>query len=77
MADSSQKSSQKGGQKISERQEHILKLIQANPSISRSELSKKLNIQPSAVQKHIEKLKCLEIIKRIGLHKSGHWEVIE
>ncbi len=47
------------------------------PQISRSKLSKLLGINPSAIQKHIEKLKAKHIIKRIGPDKGGHWEVIE
>ena len=51
----------KGGQKrwseLTEKQQTILRIIKENPKISRKELVKELNINPSAVQKHIEKLK--------------------
>ena len=48
-----------------------------NPYISRKELSEKLNINPSAVQKHIQKLKLEGTIKRIGSDRGGHWEIIK
>jgi len=64
----------KGGQK---RWSEVLDLINENPSISRKELSKRLNINPSAVQKHIEKLKSEGFIKRIGGDRGGHWEILK
>ena len=69
-------SSRKGGQ-ISERQKQLLHAIAGNPFISRRELSAIMNIQPSAVQKHLEKLKKLGILKRVGPDRGGHWELIE
>ncbi len=70
----------KGGQKrwseLTERQAEILQLIKENSKISRKELSDKLNINPSAVQKHIEKLKEKEFIERIGPDKGGYWKAL-
>jgi predicted HTH transcriptional regulator len=63
----------KGGQK---RWSEVLDLINENPSISRKELSERLNINPSAVQKHIQKLKSEGFIKRIGGDRGGHWEIM-
>ena len=75
----------KGGQKIvlggqkkwSETTEKILQLIKNNPKISRSELCDELKINPSAIQKHIEKLKNANVIERIGGAKGGEWRVNE
>ena len=71
----------KGGQKkwseLSQRQQEMVGLIEKNPKISRRELSEKLGINPSAVQKHIEALKNKSILKRVGSAKGGHWEVVE
>jgi len=61
---------------LSERQRQILKLIIENPKISRAKLSEILGINPSAVQKHLEKLKSLGLIKRVGPDKGGYWEVL-
>lgn len=73
----------KGGQKISvggqkkwsETTLKILELIKQNPKISRKELCEELKINPSAVQKHIEKLKEAKMIERIGGAKGGEWRV--
>jgi ATP-dependent DNA helicase RecG len=51
-------------------------LISEKPNITRKELSDKLQINPSAVQKHIEKLKNEGIIIRVGSDKKGHWTII-
>ena len=75
----------KGGQKIvaggqkkwSETALKILELIKQNPKISRKELCEELKINPSAVQKHIEKLKEANKIERIGGAKGGEWRVNE
>ena len=71
-----QKGGHKGGQKIGPRAQEVLKLIKDNPFITREELSDILHISPSAIQKHIGKLKN-GIIRRVGGDKVGHWEVIE
>ena len=79
-----QKSKSEGGQKIdiggqkkwSETTQKVYELIKANPSISRKELSDSLSINPSAVQKHIEKLKKEGSIIRKNGAKGGHWEVL-
>lgn len=75
----------KGGQKISvggqkkwsENTLKILELIKQNPKISRKELCEELKINPSAVQKHIEKLKEAKMIERMGGAKGGEWRVNE
>ena len=67
----------KGGQKKwSETTQKIFELIKANPNISRQQLCNELGINPSAVQKHIEKLKAENVIKRQGGANGGHWEII-
>ena len=65
-------SGQISGQMLSNRQKEILGMIQNNPQISRGELSQKLEINSSAVQKHLEKLKMNGILRRIGPAKGGH-----
>lgn len=39
-------------------------------------MSDKLKINPSAVQKHLNKLKQKGLLKRIGPDKGGYWEII-
>ncbi len=65
-----------GGQKLTLRQRDVLNLIKENNHISRDELSKKLGINPSAVQKHTNKLKEKGYIKRQGGDR-GYWEITE
>ncbi|MBU1873587.1 winged helix-turn-helix transcriptional regulator, partial [bacterium] len=54
-----------------------LNLIEQNNKISRKQLSDILNINPSAIQKHINKLKQKGLLKRVGSAKGGYWEIIE
>jgi ATP-dependent DNA helicase RecG len=61
---------------LTKKQQQILEIIQDNPKMSRLELSKDLGINPSAVQKHIEKLKEKGLLRRIGPDKGGYWEVL-
>jgi len=67
---------QAGGQagSLTERQKEVLDLIINDPAISRNALSKKLNINPSAVQKHIDALKQKGIISRES-ETTGYWEI--
>jgi Fic family protein len=62
----------KGGQK---RWSEILALIEENPFISRKELSEKLSMNPSAIQKHIQKLKSESLIERVGGDRGGYWKI--
>lgn len=55
----------------------VLILIQENPYITRKELSSKLGISITAIQKHINKLKFNNQIKREGpVTRGGHWIII-
>ena len=68
----------KGGQKISltSRQADVLHLIQDKPDITRKEMADSLQINESAIQKHIEKLKEKGVIERIGSDRGGHWKTL-
>jgi len=65
------------GSKLVENQLKIILLIQSKPEITKKELSEILNISTTAIDKNIHKLKKLNIIKRIGPDKGGHWEVLK
>ena len=55
----------------------VLKLIQENSYITRKELSSKLGISITAIQKHINKLKFNNKIKREGpATNGGRWEIL-
>lgn len=51
--------------------------MKENSTISRKELSERLQISESAIQKHIVFLKEQGIITREGGDKYGKWKVIE
>lgn len=55
----------------------VLNAIIANPTITRIKLSEITGIAPSAVQKHINKLKKQKIIARRGGDFGGHWEILQ
>ncbi len=66
-----------GGQKRwSEKMVRLINLIIEKPGITRKEMSEALKINPSAVQKHLEKLKSESIITREGSDKKGIWKVM-
>ncbi len=76
----SERWSEKWSEKWSEltkRQKELVNIIKQNPYVSRKEITEKLGINSSAVQKHLEKLKETGLIKRVGPDKGGHWEVTE
>lgn len=73
---SDQTSNKTSGQTGGQTRERVYELIKTNPYITRDELSKVLGISPSAIQKHIDKLKEVRI-RRIGGDFGGHWEIIE
>ncbi|MDR1385735.1 MAG: putative DNA binding domain-containing protein [Planctomycetaceae bacterium] len=55
----------------------VLSIIKDNNTISISQLSEKVNINSSAIQKHIQKLKAKGLLERVGPDKGGYWKVIE
>ena len=68
---------EKLGEKLTKTQLEIVKLIKINNSITFIELAKKLNTSEVTIYKNINKLKKMNIIKRIGSNRSGYWEVME
>ncbi len=67
---------QKLFEKLAEKQKKIILFILENPKISKRELANKLGVSTTAVDKHIEKLKEMNILKRIGPAKGGEWKVV-
>jgi predicted HTH transcriptional regulator len=62
---------------LSDTQKKIIKIIIENPKISRNDLSKLLEINTSAIQKQMAKLKQMGIMEREGPDKGGYWKIIE
>ncbi len=67
----------KGGQTNTDNTTVVLQAIVNDPYITRIKLSELTGIAPSAVQKHINKLKKQGMIKRNGGDFGGHWEILE
>lgn len=59
---------------LSDREKEIITLVEQNAFATYRGIAKKLEINVSAVQKHIEKLKEKGILERIG-GTRGHWQV--
>ena len=59
---------------LTDRQAEVLQLIVDNPKISYRSMAENLRINDSAIKKHLEKLKELGVIERIG-GTRGHWKV--
>lgn len=64
-----------GGQiNLTDRQLEIIEIIKNNAKVSRKEISEKVGINESAIQKHIDILKEKGALVRIGKTR-GHWEI--
>ncbi len=59
-----------------ESQKKILDLVKINPYISKRELSDKIGISTTAIDKNIAKLKQKGLLKRVGSDKGGYWKVL-
>lgn len=64
---------QKGGP---ETRNAILQLITSNGNITSREIANTLNINRSAISKHLKKMQEEHVIRREGSQKSGKWVII-
>lgn len=56
---------------------NILHYLKKNPKANYSELAEKTGYSAATIKRHIQELKKLGLIERIGSDKTGHWKVIE
>ncbi|MBM4055620.1 MAG: winged helix-turn-helix transcriptional regulator [Planctomycetes bacterium] len=63
-------------ERLVESQKRILELVKENPYISKNDLSKRIGISTTAIDKNIAKLKKEKLLERIGPDKGGYWEVV-
>jgi len=61
---------------LTSRQKEIIEIIKGNNKIGYRTLAKELNINDSAVKKHLNNLKEKGILKRVG-GTRGYWEVLD
>lgn len=57
--------------------EQIVNLIIANPSISIAEIAAQTKKAKSGVKKQVKRLQEMDVIRRVGPNKGGHWEIIK
>ena len=55
----------------------ILDACRDTPSITIAEIAKRIGITERSVQRNIQKLQSLGLLRRIGGRKEGYWQVIE
>jgi predicted transcriptional regulator len=72
----SKKSVRKVGLKVGLKVEAVFALIKANPTVTRDELSKELNMAPSSIQRYIDILK-IDRIRRIDGDRGGYWKLLK
>ena len=60
-----------------ESQVRIIELIKKNPKISKRTMAEQIGISQTAIDKHIIKLKEMEIITRIGSDRNGFWKLVD
>ena len=77
MAENWKKVVRKGGQKLTAKQIVLVDLLKQTPTISRKDISKKLGINESAVQKRLDTLRKKGVVSRVGPDRGGYWEVFE
>jgi predicted HTH transcriptional regulator len=64
-----------GGMKITDTQGRIIDILKDNPKLSYKKMSEILNINISAIQKQIEKMKQMGIVEREGADFGGYWKI--
>lgn len=69
--------SQKGLVKdLDERQIALLNLIAENPKYTKVEMAQKIGVSSTTIDKHLNALKELKLLKRQGGRKNGYWQIL-
>jgi len=63
-------------EQLTDRQIEIVNYILVDETITKKKLANKVGINPSAIQKHLAKLKKLGVLERVGGKRGGHWKII-
>jgi len=61
---------------LNKMQVQLLTALKTEPNADYARLAIILNVSPATVKRHIQKLKSIGRLKRIGSKKTGYWEVI-
>ena len=54
----------------------VLQIIRENPVVTAEEIGDKLGLTRAGAIYHINKLKAITKIRRVGTPRNGHWEVM-
>ena len=65
------------GLKVTEKKFAIIELLRVSPNITQAQIASQIGISRHHVAINISKLKNMNLIRRIGSDRGGHWEVIE
>ena len=57
--------------------ERILTLLRGDPTLTHAALAAEMNTSPYSVRHHLDRLRDMGRIRRVGSRKAGVWEVIE
>ena len=71
------KASGNGRERVGKGLGMILDVCRDTPSITISEIAKRIGITERSVQRNIQKLQSAGLLRRIGGRKEGCWQVIE
>ena len=70
-----EKVGEKVGENLTGNQRQILALLRQHPYMAARELAQQVGISSRKIEQNIARLKELELLKRIGPARGGHWEV--
>lgn len=63
-------------ERVTEKENEVLQLIQIDPGYTYTTMAEKLSISRKTVSVRIKSLKDKGIIRRIGSDTNGYWEII-
>ena len=58
-------------------QAELISFLKENPSYTYDDLAEKINRTRETVRVNLRKLEKMNLLKRVGADKNGHWEIIE
>ena len=72
-----EKVGEKVGKRLTRNQQQILELLRQHPHMAARELAQQVGISSRKIEQNIARLKELQLLKRIGPARGGHWEVLK
>lgn len=61
---------------FTEKDKEVLKVIQQNPELTQREMALELGWSVDRVKYYLNKMKKLQVIKRVGSSHKGNWEIL-